>query len=134
MLGVRSLWWRTRNHPALRGARRGRPARPLEPYMGMLSHAAINRDDGTVFVHLHPMGTLNMAAQQVFMNVAMDARAARWRGWRGWIIPRIRQGAWSPFRTSSPQPGRYRVWVQVKSAGKVLTGVFTASVAPRPAS
>jgi hypothetical protein len=45
--------------------REGRPL-PLEPYMGMLSHAVIARDDGKVFVHLHPMGTINMAAQEAF--------------------------------------------------------------------
>ena len=28
----------------------------LEPYMGMLSHAVVLRDDGSVFIHLHPDG------------------------------------------------------------------------------
>ncbi|HKV42931.1 MAG TPA: hypothetical protein VJX67_27290 [Blastocatellia bacterium] len=43
----------------------GTPA-ALEPYMGMLSHAAIMRDDGTVFIHIHPMGTVPMAAELAF--------------------------------------------------------------------
>jgi len=38
----------------------------LEPYMGMLSHAAVLRDDNTVFSHLHPSGNYSMAAQMFF--------------------------------------------------------------------
>jgi hypothetical protein len=30
-----------------------------------------------------------------------------------------------------PRPGTYRLWVQVKSAGRVLTGVFEAEVLDR---
>ncbi len=121
----------------------GQPA-PLEPYMGMQAHAAINRDDGAVFVHLHPMGSLNMAAQQVFMNMAasgpggqpaMDHSAhASMAGMAGMDHSAHTGGSVVSFPYEFPQPGRYRIWVQVKSAGQVLTGVFVARVAPRPAS
>ncbi len=29
-----------------------------------------------------------------------------------------------------PEPGKYRVWVQFKADGRILTGVFDASVSP----
>ena len=41
----------------------------LEPYMGMLSHAAVLRDDGSVFVHLHPAGSINLTAQRRFAEM-----------------------------------------------------------------
>jgi hypothetical protein len=51
----------------------GSPA-ALEPYMGMLSHAAIMKDDGGVFVHIHPMGTVPMASEEAFSNRVAVAR------------------------------------------------------------
>jgi len=39
----------------------------LESYMGMAAHAMIVRDDGSVFVHLHPAGTIALASQQAFL-------------------------------------------------------------------
>jgi len=97
---------------------------PLEPYMGMLSHAVITRDDGKVFIHLHPMGTINMAAQESFEKrdgIAGTSMAA---------MPGMNQAASSEvsFPYEFPQPGRYRLWVQVKSGGQVRTGVFDAAV------
>ncbi|HEX6862282.1 MAG TPA: hypothetical protein VF414_05670 [Thermoanaerobaculia bacterium] len=103
---------------------------PLEPYMGMLSHAAVTRDDGKVFVHLHPMGSVNMAAQQVFetkiapeAKLAMDHAAHAAHAGHG--------PSMVSFPYEFPQPGRYRIWVQVKSGGKVLTGVFDTEVGGR---
>jgi hypothetical protein len=102
----------------------GRPA-ALEPYMGMLSHAVISKDDGTVLVHLHPMGTVSMAAQQVF------AQKEREEEGKGAGMSMTAGGAPAgviSFPYAFPQPGRYRLWVQVKVDGKVLTGVFDAEV------
>jgi hypothetical protein len=101
---------------------------PIEPYMGMQGHAVITREDGTVFVHLHPMGSINMAAQQLFEKeegmAGMDHSGH---------TPQTPHGASSTvsFPYEFPRPGRYRIWVQVKSGGVVRTGVFDAEVAGR---
>lgn len=111
----------------------GRPA-VLEPYMGMLSHAAVSRDDGAVFVHLHPAGTVSMTSQQLFEQRERGDTA---RDAAGRLIvrgdPHAGHGA-APVSAVSfpyefPQPGRYRVWVQVRRDGQVLTGAFEAQVA-----
>ncbi len=94
---------------------------PVEPYMGMQGHAAVRRKDGAVFAHLHPSGTFSMASQQFFEN-------------EGRLEPYVhtnhtaRVGPVS-FPYQFPQPGPYRIWVQLKSGGKVLTGVFDTDVA-----
>jgi len=120
----------------------GQAAR-LEPYMGMLSHAVITRDDGQVFVHLHPMGTVNMAAQKVFVESASGAAKAGTAAMPG--MQGMDHSAMAGMDHSSsggtggtsvlsfpyefPQPGHYRLWVQVKSQGRILTGVFDTDVA-----
>src|SRR5262249_30095143 len=40
----------------------GKPARDMELYMGMQGHAAFIKTDGAVFAHIHPSGTVPMAA------------------------------------------------------------------------
>jgi len=105
---------------------------PLRPYLGMAAHAVVVRDDESVFVHLHPMGTVSTTAQQVFR--ARDAGDTTARG-------RLKPGALDPRAMSDmpmsgeftlpyefPKPGRYRLWVQVKPAQDVLTGVFDVTV------
>lgn len=99
----------------------GRPA-ALEPYMGMLAHAMVTREDGAVFVHLHPVGSFAMASQEAFerelgMPMKMEHPAP---GAPGLVS--------IPYEL--PQPGRYRVWVQVRSGGRVLTGAFATTLSP----
>jgi hypothetical protein len=114
----------------------GAPA-ALEPYMGMMSHAAVAKDDGSVFVHLHPSGSASMVAQQLFDqrvrgDTARDAEGrlvVREAADHALHAPGAEPGVVS-FPYEFPQPGRYRIWVQVKREGRVLTGVFDADVAP----
>ncbi|HMQ01087.1 MAG TPA: hypothetical protein PKC24_15000, partial [Cyclobacteriaceae bacterium] len=45
----------------------GEPAK-LEPYLGMMGHAVVMRNDGSVYIHLHPVGNYSMASQQVLID------------------------------------------------------------------
>ena len=111
----------------------GSPA-ALEPYMGMLSHAAVTTPDGSVFVHIHPSGSISMAAMARFEAGAGDAGAdspvmampmqlMSGRGTGG----TSRVG----FPFVFPEAGDYRVFVQVKTAGTVETAAFDVAVTER---
>jgi len=102
----------------------------IEPYMGMLGHAAMRRSDGSVFAHLHPVGTISMAAQEFFTDQAaretggaapMDHSRHMHEGGRGNLVS---------FPYLFPRAGSYRMWVQTKIGGQVITGVFDFDVAP----
>jgi hypothetical protein len=96
------------------------PPAVLSTFMGMYGHAAVLRDDASVFVHLHPVGTVSMAAQGAFAErMGEDVRMEHDTGGAPGIVA---------FPYSFPRPGRYRMWVQVKRNGAVLTGVFDADV------
>jgi hypothetical protein len=114
----------------------------LESYLGMRGHLSLRRDDGSVFTHLHPGGSPSMAAMElaVFriegklpLNAAfgaddpicvLPAATAREQGWIGGNQPD--EGISFPY--AFPKAGLYRLWVQVKVNGQVLTGVFDLDV------
>jgi hypothetical protein len=96
---------------------------PLEPYMGMHGHAALRRSDGSVFTHLHPSGSVSMAAAEIL---------ARRDGATTPPMPVASASAREvEFPYAFPRAGDYRVWVQVRSAGRVLTGVFDLRISER---
>ncbi|MBC8152412.1 MAG: hypothetical protein H7Z72_05830, partial [Bacteroidetes bacterium] len=138
----------------------GKPA-ALQPYLGMGGHAAVLRDDGSVYIHLHPVGTYSMAAEQVLVNrIADTARTFHYPDSKHFrdsidaylatlnrlpdverdkllmagmkIINHTMNGTehtnMVAFPYAFPKGGRYRIWVQVKLQGKVLTGAFDANV------
>src|ERR1700752_4212111 len=54
------LWFKFRLEDAS-----GKPVANLEPYMGMAGHAEFVRSDLSVFAHVHPDGSVPMAAVQL---------------------------------------------------------------------
>jgi DNA-binding IclR family transcriptional regulator len=63
----------------------------LEPYMGMLGHAAVRRNDGAVFAHLHPVGTFSMACPAILRR-GQTAQALAVAGTPGRVTFRITFG------------------------------------------
>src|SRR5207245_137530 len=102
-----------------------KPAGDLELYMGMPGHAEFMRDDFQVFAHVHPSGSVPMAA----LSIAQEQTSG---GASGMQAMHATHAAALPadvsFPYGFPQPGNYRIFVQVKRAGKVETGIFDTRV------
>ena len=95
----------------------GEPVKDLELYMGMPGHAIFVRRDLKVFAHVHPAGSAPMAA----LDLAMPSNTSH------------AQHLTTPPATVSfpygfPEPGQYRIFVQMKRAGVIITGAFDADV------
>ena len=127
----------------------------LEHYLGMMGHAAIIRNDGNVYMHLHPMGTASMAAENnLIQRIAApqgefkypDAKLFRdsingymkylsslneavkdsvlMKGMNMDATAHATHKNMVQFPYAFPSPGQYRIWVQVKRNGQVLTAAF----------
>jgi hypothetical protein len=133
-------------------------AAALEPYLGMSGHAAVLRSDGSVYIHLHPIGTYSMAAENSLSGRIADTsrifkypNAARFSDSIDTYVANLKAlpeaeknallAAGMPgmnhvmkinnmveFPYAFPRAGHYRIWVQVQRNGRVLTGVFDTEV------
>jgi hypothetical protein len=106
-----------------------RPAQDLELYMGMPGHAEFVRDDFKVFAHVHPSGSVPMAALNMAQSQLDGGNTAGMPGMAG--MHDMHTAGLPPevsFPYGFPNPGNYRIFVQVKRAGKVETGIFDARV------
>ena len=99
----------------------------LEPFLGMAGHAVVVRDDGKVFIHLHPLGTISLAAQARLTRSAPTAMSHAMT-----TAPGASDLLYFPY--AFPKAGTYTVWVQVKRHGRVLTGSFPVTVRASGAS
>ena len=102
----------------------------LEPYMGMMGHAVVRRVDGSVFAHLHPIGSISMASQELLSQKTSGSDSADMKG-MDHTMPVAHDMANMnriSFPYQFPQTGSYRIWVQVKIGEQVMTGFFDASV------
>jgi len=99
------------------------PAADMELYMGMQGHAAFVMPDGSVFAHVHPSGSVPMPALALAGNLGGGDPHA------GHAMPmQATPPAEVVFPYGFPKAGVYRIFVQVKRAGHVETGVFDARV------
>jgi hypothetical protein len=122
----------------------GKPAADTALYMGMLGHAAFVKDDGSVFAHVHPSGTIAMAALMMAEAQNQPAGAApssdpmaQMPGMRmanstsnAPSMERLPNTVGFPY--GFPTPGAYRIFVQMKHGQTIETAAFDACAgAPR---
>ena len=106
----------------------GKPAKDVEPYMGMAGHAEIVSVDWSVFAHIHPAGSVSMAALELANGGVTGEGGGMPSGMAGMAMaagplePEVR------FPYGFPKAGEYRIFVQVKRGGEVETGVFDTHV------
>lgn len=140
----------------------GNPAL-LQPYLGMAGHAVIMKDDGKVYIHVHPVGSYSMASQQTMLtrfenesgpfdfdkrpksvafmdsvNKIIDHLDNLSEDDRNKVLmagmsheqfdPAHKDHSIVSFPYAFPEPGRYRIWVQMKRNGRVLNSAFDATV------
>jgi hypothetical protein len=135
--GTRVTWLRERDGAATGGAvplvagratwfrfavsdRDGRPARDVIPYMGMAGHAVFLSHDRAVFAHVHPTGSVPMAALALVNNAA-DPHAGHHMAPEP-LPPEI------AFPYACPRAGDYRIFVQFRRGDVIETAIFDAAV------
>ncbi len=138
--GTRVIW----RHDALRANtpmllwfevqdKNGEAARGLEPYMGMAAHAEIIASDLSVFAHIHPSGSVPMAALMMASADAgktpgamsamnMPAGVTMREMPPAIVAPNISM----PY--GFPKPDLYRIFFQFKRGGQIETAAFDARV------
>jgi hypothetical protein len=92
--------------------------------MGMAGHAVFISNDGKIFAHVHPAGSVAMAAVDLADNQGQPQKHEM-AGMNSAPI-----GTEVSFPYGFPQNGDYRVFVQIKRGGHVETGEFSAHVGP----
>jgi hypothetical protein len=116
--------------------RDGKPAQDLQPYMGMACHVEFVRSDLTVFAHVHPAGSVSMAALELAESgLAHGTQAgaeSRQKTAAQMAMSMPMASTILPPEVSVPygfpQPGEYRIFVQIKRSDRVETVAFDARV------
>ena len=91
----------------------------IEPYMGMAGHAMIVARDFSLFAHIHPSGSVPMAA----LALVGGGGVADHSHHHGMMFaPHVQ------FPFVFPRAGDYRAFVQIKRNGKIETAAFDIKV------
>ena len=100
----------------------GKPPADMALYLGMPAHAVVLRSDGSVFAHIHPGGTLPMlqAVSQIKPSLNTSEMPA------GMPMPPVSNSCSIPY--GFPNPGQYRLFVQMKHGPIIETAAFDMPV------
>jgi hypothetical protein len=107
----------------------GKPASDMEPYMGMAGHAEIMSSDLRVFAHIHPSGSVPMAALMMASanpGATADSMTGMNMSAGTTVAASVSSNLSMPY--GFPKPGRYRIFLQFKRAGKIETAYFDTAV------
>ena len=106
----------------------GKPAKDVEPYMGMAGHAEIVGSDFSTFAHIHPAGSVSMAAVELANSQTPSAAQDPSAGQMAMPMGSAPLPPEVSFPYGFPKAGTYRIFVQIKRAGQIETGVFDVHV------
>jgi len=100
--------------------------------MGMAGHLVVLKSDGSVFAHVHPAGSVAMASLALAKQSlgSSSPTGSEMSDMPGMNMQGDKFGPEVSFPYGFPQPGNYRLFVQVKWNGQVQTGVFDVAVQP----
>ena len=105
----------------------GNPVTNLEKYLGEYAHFVLISQDGSEFLHAHPMSAGNDGEADSHSG-GMDHGAMNHGGSHG----NSHDAAGSPSQvmahTEFPRAGLYKVWAQFQRAGKVITVPFVLQI------
>jgi len=99
----------------------------LQPYLGALAHFVIISEDGTEFLHVHPMEHHEISvAHHSGYAILSSAHEQVQSGERNSSHPITSQIS---AHTSFPRAGLYKIWAQLQRDGQVITVPFVIRVA-----
>ncbi len=111
----------------VKDAASGNPVTNLEKYLGEYAHFVLISQDGSEFLHAHPMSAGNDGEADSHSG-GMDHGAMNHGGSHG----NSHDAAGSPSQvmahTEFPRAGLYKVWAQFQRAGKVITVPFVLQI------
>ena len=100
----------------------------IEPYIQMGGHGAILKKDHTIFIHIHPIGTISMASQELYnQNDKITNSGVCYLGTVDDSIKTYFKNqesivSFPPINLDTP--GNYVMWIQAKSKGEIITEKF----------
>ena len=102
----------------------------LEPYIQMGGHGAIIDSLGDIFIHIHPIGTISMASQELYdKEYDLQKSGICYFGLPDTTIKDYTKDSFKNSFLSFPpiiidDPGKYYLWIQGKSNNQIITEKF----------